>query len=199
MDDLGVAPILGNLEIYRKLQVHSSNSLIHMDTRSIKITHFFPSMFWPCTRFSEWFRADSPCLSVNSCSISYHRGCSDQLGSLFHMWIWVQEYEKLIDKCKSFGYDESMLGLWMVSGSSSLFSRLGSFWGAVKNTESEWSKCRNGLFYLKAPAIPPASGDVKASWCKRSLCKSWLAQKLVGVKVSLFKNYVVSKKGLCKS
>ena len=96
MDDFGVAPILGNLEIYRKLQVHSSNSLIHMDTRSIKITHFFPSMFWPCTRFSEWFRADSPCLSVNSCSISYHRGCSDQLGSVNVFFLVFPSVSQLI-------------------------------------------------------------------------------------------------------
>ena len=102
MDDLGVAPILGNLEIYRKLQVHSSNSLIRMDTRSIKITHFFPSMFWPCTRFSEWFRADSPCLSVNSCSISYHRGCSDQLGSV-NMWIGFRNTRSWSTSAKASG------------------------------------------------------------------------------------------------
>ena len=53
MDDFGVAPILGNLEIYRKLQVHNSNSLIHMDTRSIKITHFFPVCFDPVPDFQS--------------------------------------------------------------------------------------------------------------------------------------------------
>ena len=186
MDDFGVAPILGNLEIYRKLQVHSSNSLIHMDTRSIKITHFFSQ--YVLTLY-QIFRVIQGRFTVFVCKLlQYFLSSRMQrsVGFFVHMWIWVQEYEKLIDKCKSFGYDESMLGCfygwWVVL--PVLFSRLGSFWGALKNTESEWSKCRNGLFYLKAPAIPPASGDVKASWCKRSLCKSWLAQKLVGVKVS---------------